>query len=125
MRAAGDFDVMTRNNPSPVALRKMLKNSEAFRENAESCLFLAENAANEPTSARYRRMAEAWTALANEQDWLDGQSARRQTERASDLAEGAIDRLSEEGASSADVNDRKTRLIGGPAEFKDTRVDND
>jgi hypothetical protein len=103
----------------------MVKNSEAFRENAENCLFLAENAANEPTSARYKRMADAWTALATEQDWLDGEPAHTQTGRASDLAERAIDRLSEEGASSADVNDRKTRLIDGPAEFRDTRVDND
>ena len=103
----------------------MVKNSEAFRENAENCLFLADNAANEPSSARYRRMADAWTALATEQDWLDGQPAQTQTARASDLAESAIDRLSEKGASSVDVNDRKTRLIDGPAEFKDTRVDND
>ena len=107
--AAKEEDASAALNSSGLVGQRLLDNSRA----------------NEPTSARYRRMAEAWTALTNEQDWLDGQPAQRQTERASDLAEGAIDRLSEEGASSADVNDRKTRLIGGPAEFKDTRVDND
>jgi hypothetical protein len=103
----------------------MAKDSDAFRENAENCLHLAEEAANKPAAIRYRRMADAWTALATEQDWLDGQPAQTQTERASDLAEDAVDSLSEEGASSAEVNDRKSRLIDGPAEFQNTRIDND
>jgi hypothetical protein len=70
-------------------------------------------------------MAQAWTVLANEQDWLNGHTAQTQNERASDLAEGAISGLSEQGASSADVKDRKSRLVHGPAEFRDARVDND
>ncbi|WP_439923536.1 hypothetical protein [Nitrobacter sp. JJSN] len=69
----------------------MAKDSDAFRENADNCLYLAEKAANEPTSIRYRRMARAWTALATEQDWLDGHTAQTQNERASDLAEGTVD----------------------------------
>lgn len=103
----------------------MVKNSDAFRENAQNCLHLAERGANEPTANRYRRMAQAWTDLATEQDWLDGHSGQTPTERASDLAEGTIDKLSEDGTSSADVNDRKSQLIDGPAEFRDTRVDKD
>jgi hypothetical protein len=50
-----------------------MKQSEIFRENAENCAHLAESAANEPTFLRYKRMEAAWLALANEQDWLDGE----------------------------------------------------
>jgi len=50
-----------------------MKQSIIFRENAENCLRLAENAKDELTYRRYRRMADAWLALAREQDWLDGE----------------------------------------------------
>lgn len=53
-----------------------------FRENAENCAQLAEAATDEAQAKRYRRMAEAWLALANEQDWLDGEiPPDRATER--------------------------------------------
>ena len=46
--------------------------AEVMRENAENCLALAEeNKANQPTQLRYIRMASAWQALADNQDWLD------------------------------------------------------
>lgn len=50
-----------------------MKQSEIFRENAENCARLAETAANEPACRRYKRMEAAWLALADEQDWLDGE----------------------------------------------------
>lgn len=50
-----------------------MKQSELFRENAENCAHLAESAASEPLFNRYKRMEVAWLALANEQDWLDGE----------------------------------------------------
>ncbi|MEA3132396.1 MAG: hypothetical protein QOG17_242 [Gammaproteobacteria bacterium] len=50
-----------------------MKQSDIFRDNADNCLQLAERAKGQPTYKRYSRMAEAWTALANEQDWLDGE----------------------------------------------------
>ena len=114
-----------RNNPTRNALLKMMKNSDPFRENVENCLHLADNAADVPASTRYRRMAEAWTALAQEQDWLDGHPAQTQNERSSSLAGGAIDRLSDEGASGEDISSRKRHLIDGHAEFHGARVDND
>jgi hypothetical protein len=49
-----------------------MKQSDIFRENAENCLQLAERAEGRPAFRRYLRMAKAWTALADEQDWLDG-----------------------------------------------------
>ena len=52
-----------------------MKQSEIFRENAENCAHLAEGAASEPVFNRYKRMEAAWIALANEQDWLDGEVA--------------------------------------------------
>ena len=50
-----------------------MRHSDLFRENAENCLHLAERAEGAPAHKRYVRMAEAWTALADEQDWLDGE----------------------------------------------------
>jgi hypothetical protein len=52
-----------------------MKQSEIFRDNAENCAHLAESAANEPAFHRYKRMEAAWRALADEQDWLDGEVA--------------------------------------------------
>ena len=50
-----------------------MKQSEIFRENAENCAQLAEGARSEPAFQRYKRMEAAWRALADEQDWLDGE----------------------------------------------------
>jgi hypothetical protein len=50
-----------------------MKQSDIYRENAENCLQLAERAEGQPTFRRYSRMAKAWLALADEQDWLDGE----------------------------------------------------
>jgi hypothetical protein len=50
-----------------------VKQSQDFLENAENCAQLAERAIDDPTHKRYKRMEAAWRALAEEQDWLDGQ----------------------------------------------------
>jgi hypothetical protein len=50
-----------------------MKQSEIFRENADNCAHLAESAANQPAFHRFKRMEAAWRALADEQDWLDGE----------------------------------------------------
>jgi hypothetical protein len=47
-------------------------NVRKYLENAENCTELAEKAKDAPTRARYLRMAEGWLALANEQEWLEG-----------------------------------------------------
>ena len=51
----------------------MRKQSGDFLENAQNCAELAERAPDEPTHKRYKRMEAAWRALAEEQDWLDGE----------------------------------------------------
>jgi hypothetical protein len=51
-----------------------MKDSDDFRENADNCAQLAERATDEPTHQRYKRMEAAWRALADEQDWLDGET---------------------------------------------------
>ena len=51
-----------------------MKQSQHFLENAENCAQLAEQAKDEPTHNRYKRMEAAWRALAAEQDWLDGET---------------------------------------------------
>ena len=50
-----------------------MRQPNQFRENAENCAELAMKAPNEPSKARYKRMEAAWLALAQEQDWLDGE----------------------------------------------------
>jgi hypothetical protein len=50
-----------------------MKQSDVFRENAQNCADKAESALDEPTFKRFKRMEAAWLALAEEQDWLDGE----------------------------------------------------
>ncbi len=50
-----------------------MKQSDIFRDNAENCMRLAEAAPDDPSFKRFMRMGEAWRALAEEQDWLDGE----------------------------------------------------
>jgi hypothetical protein len=50
-----------------------MKQSQQFLENADSCAQLAEAAVDQPTYHRFKRMEAAWRALAEEQDWLDGE----------------------------------------------------
>jgi hypothetical protein len=50
-----------------------LKQSDSFRDNAQNCAFLAERAKDDAALQRFKRMEAAWLALAEEQDWLDGE----------------------------------------------------
>lgn len=55
--------------------------SETYRENARNCAGLAADTKHEPSRNRYKRMEAAWLALAEEQDWLDGQAPTHSTQR--------------------------------------------
>lgn len=50
----------------------MTTKSEEYRENARNCAELAAEAKDLPARNRYKRMEAAWLALAEEQDWLEG-----------------------------------------------------
>jgi len=52
-----------------------MKQSDHFRENADNCQRLAERANDHPSYLRYKRMEDASRSLANEQDWLDGETS--------------------------------------------------
>src|SRR3979411_575321 len=59
-----------------------MKQSDLYRQNAENCMLMAEAAQGECYN-RYRRMEVALLALAEDQDWLDGERStplRRQRE---------------------------------------------
>lgn len=51
----------------------MMKESDIYRQNADNCSQLAEAAQDEAAHKRDKRMETAWLALAEEQDWLDGE----------------------------------------------------
>jgi hypothetical protein len=53
----------------------MTKQSDIYRQNAENCKHVAEAAADDPAYNRFKRMQAAWLALAEEQDWLDGEQS--------------------------------------------------
>jgi hypothetical protein len=79
-----------------------MKQSEIFRENAENCAHLAESAANEPAFLRYKRMEAAWLALADEQDWLDGEvppNGNAVARSAGENAAGGAQRTDRDGRS--------------------------
>jgi hypothetical protein len=50
-----------------------MKQSEHFLENAENCAQRAERTNDKPAHNRYKRMEAPWRALAEGQDWLDGE----------------------------------------------------
>jgi hypothetical protein len=50
-----------------------MRQSDIYRQNAEHCMQMAEAARDQPAHNRYIRMEAAWFALAEEQDWLDGE----------------------------------------------------
>jgi hypothetical protein len=50
-----------------------MKKSQDFLRNAENCARAAESATDTPSRNRFKRMEAAWRALAEEQDWLDGE----------------------------------------------------
>jgi hypothetical protein len=49
----------------------MMKKSEQYLEYAEDCLRQAGTALDEPQQDRYRRMADSWRALAEDEQWLE------------------------------------------------------
>ena len=53
--------------------KRGMKQSDLYRQNAENCMQMAETAQGKPAHNRFKRMAAAWLALAEEQDWLDGE----------------------------------------------------
>ncbi|WP_156795522.1 hypothetical protein [Bradyrhizobium icense] len=60
-------------NPVASSYPMGMNRSDQFRKNAENCELLSETTDDLPARRRYRRMAEAWNALALEQAWLDGE----------------------------------------------------
>jgi hypothetical protein len=50
-----------------------MKESHILLGNAECCAFLADMSPSQPAYRQYKRMEEAWRALALEQEWLDGE----------------------------------------------------
>lgn len=51
-----------------------MKQSQHLLENAATCARLAERASDSATQDHFRRAERAWRALADEQDWLDGEA---------------------------------------------------
>ena len=49
-----------------------MNKSQDLRQNAENCADLAATAKDEVSKRRYKRMEQAWNALAKTQAWLDG-----------------------------------------------------
>ena len=56
-----------------MVIQGMIKESDIYRQNADNCMLLAEAAQDEAAYKRFKRMEAAWLALAEEQDWLDGE----------------------------------------------------
>ena len=52
-----------------------MKQSQQLLENAATCARLVELATSAATQDHFRRAELAWRALANEQDWLDGETS--------------------------------------------------
>jgi hypothetical protein len=51
-----------------------MKQSQHLLENAATCARLAERATDRAAQDRFKRAELAWRALADAQDWLDGEA---------------------------------------------------
>jgi hypothetical protein len=51
-----------------------MKQSDIFREKRRKLSQTCGSKQDEPAFKRFQGMAEAWRALADEQDWLDGEN---------------------------------------------------
>jgi len=56
-----------------MVIQGMIKESDIYRQNADNCMQLAEAAQEDAAYKRFKGMEAAWLALADEQDWLDGE----------------------------------------------------
>ena len=50
----------------------MTNKADELKRNAENCAELAAKAKDQRDKRRYERMEEAWSSLAQTQNWLDG-----------------------------------------------------
>jgi hypothetical protein len=50
-----------------------MKQSQHLLDNAVTCSKLAKQTTDKQTKTHFKRMEDAWRALAREQDWLDGE----------------------------------------------------
>ena len=50
-----------------------MKQSQHLLDNAVTCSKLAKRATDKQAKTHFKRMEDAWRALAREQDWLDGE----------------------------------------------------
>jgi hypothetical protein len=62
-----------------------MKESDKYRENAANCALLATRAKHGAARIRYKRMETAWLALADKQDWLDGEVPPQKIENDGDI----------------------------------------
>jgi hypothetical protein len=66
-------DVLHGPHVTKLRTAREMKQSVLYRQNAENCMQMAETAQGKPAHNRFKRMAAAWLALAEEQDWLNGE----------------------------------------------------
>ena len=53
--------------------------SKEFRKNADACTEIADAQQSGPKKKRFERLAEGWSDLADQQDWLDGEPERKRS----------------------------------------------
>ena len=56
-----------------------MERSKEFRKNADACSEIADAQQNGPKKKRFERLAEGWSDLADQQDWLDGEPERKRS----------------------------------------------
>jgi hypothetical protein len=67
-----------------------MSKSQDYFARASNCAELAEEARSTPAKKRYQRMEAAWRALAEEQQWLDGEIAPQGLAVGGPIAPGSV-----------------------------------
>ena len=58
-----------------------MQKAEELRDRADNCAELAKAAESEPQKKRFKRMAEGWKTVAENQAWLDGEDGKSSAPR--------------------------------------------
>lgn len=58
-----------------------MERSKEFRKNADTCTEIARSEQSGPKKKRFKRLAEGWNDLADQQAWLDGEPERKRVSK--------------------------------------------
>jgi hypothetical protein len=110
----------------------MSKASKEFREKAAKSLRSSRKMERGKSRNLMEHVASSYKELARKEEWLEGEAERSRKRvvkspgkkaKAAEMAGAQIDQLTDRSATDEQRASRKRRLLKGPKEFRDMRID--